>query len=69
MLLPIALFAVAAIGGLTLAVLRFQGKELPMGLALAHGAFAAGGLAALIVALASAGASTSGPARSRSCLC
>ncbi len=56
--LPLVLFAVAAVGGLTLAILRSRGKALPFGLALAHGAFAAGGLVALILAVVGAGAAT-----------
>jgi hypothetical protein len=45
----LVLFAIAAVGGLVLAIRRFQGKELPMGLALAHGAAAAAGLVLLLV--------------------
>lgn len=50
--LPLGLFAVAAIGGLSLASLKFMGKGLPMPLALAHGAFAAAGLVMLILRVA-----------------
>jgi hypothetical protein len=47
------LFAVAAVGGLVLAVMRFKGKPYPpMALALVHGAVAAGGLLALLVGVA-----------------
>ena len=53
------LFAVAALGGLVMALMRFGGRELPpLGLALVHGLFAAAGLVALIVALVGQGFST-----------
>lgn len=48
-LLPVGLFAIAAIGGLTLAGMKFAGKELPIPLALLHGTFAAAGLVTLIL--------------------
>jgi hypothetical protein len=48
-LLTVGLFAIAAIGGLTLAGMKFMGKELPIPLALLHGAFAAAGLVTLIL--------------------
>ncbi len=47
--LPVGLFAVAAVGGLTLVTMKFTGKGMPLPLALAHGVFAAAGLVALIV--------------------
>ena len=47
--LPVGLFAIAAVGGLTLAGMKFMGKELPMPLALGHGVFAAAGLVTLII--------------------
>jgi hypothetical protein len=47
--LPVGLFAIAALGGLTLASMKFMGKEMPMPLALGHGIFAAAGLVTLIV--------------------
>ncbi len=49
MMLPIAaaIFALTALGGLLLAALHFTGKELPLPLALVHGAAGAAGLAAL----------------------
>jgi hypothetical protein len=50
--LPIGLFAVAAIGGLTLASMKFMAMRLPMSLALGHGAFAAAGLVTLILRVA-----------------
>ena len=48
-LLAVGLFAIAAIGGLTLAGMKFTGKEMPIPLALLHGAFAAAGLVTLIL--------------------
>ena len=52
------LFAIAAVGGVLMAAMRFGGRELPpMGLAIVHGLFAAAGLVTLIVALL--GANTS----------
>ena len=47
--LPIGLFAIAALGGVTLAVMKFTGKNLPLPLALGHGIFAAAGLVTLIM--------------------
>ena len=45
------LFAIAALGGATLATLHFRGRTpLPMPLALLHGLLAASGLVLLIVA-------------------
>lgn len=43
------LFAVAATGGLVLALLRFGGKKLPGALAVIHGVVAAAGLVALLL--------------------
>jgi hypothetical protein len=45
------LFAVAALGGITLATLHLRHKGLPMALALGHGLLAAAGLVVLIVAV------------------
>ncbi len=57
----LVLFAVAALGGLVMAVMRFGGRELPpLGLAIVHGLFAAAGLVALIVALVGQGFSLAG---------
>jgi hypothetical protein len=54
----IILFAVAAVGGLTLAVMRFRNQPLPMPLALVHGAVAAIALVILlVVALGASGTS------------
>lgn len=53
MTIALALFAVAALGGVVLAVIRFRGKPYPpLGLALVHGLFAAAGLVALIAGVA-----------------
>ncbi len=47
------LFAIAAVGGLILAVIRFRGQPYPpLGLAIVHGLFAAAGLVALIAGVA-----------------
>lgn len=49
----LALFAIAAVGGIVLAVMRFKGKPYPpMALALVHGAAAAAGLVTLIAVVA-----------------
>ena len=54
MLTALVLFAIAALGGVTMAVMRFRGAERPpIGLALLHGAFAAAGIIVLIVAMLS----------------
>lgn len=48
----IVLFAIAALGGIVMALMRFGGRELPpLGLALIHGLFAAAGLVTLIITL------------------
>jgi hypothetical protein len=53
------LFAIAALGGVVIAVMRFRGKELPpMGLALLHGLIAAAGLVALILVAVGGNVST-----------
>ena len=53
----LVLFAIAAVGGVILAVIRFKGQPYPpLGLALVHGAAAAAALVALIVAVAPGGA-------------
>ena len=50
------LFALAAIGGLTMAVIRFRGADRPpSAIAMGHGLLAAAGLTLLIYAAASAG--------------
>ncbi len=45
------LFAVAALGGITLATVHLRHRGLPMALALGHGLLAAAGLVVLIVAV------------------
>lgn len=48
----VILFAIAALGGIVMAIMRLGGRELPpIGLAVIHGLFAAAGLIALILAL------------------
>lgn len=60
MTLAAILLAVAALGGVVMAVMRLRGKDLPpMALALIHGLFAASGLIALLVAVIGVNASTS----------
>jgi hypothetical protein len=59
MTLPLLLFAIAAVGGLVMAVVRFKGRNPPLGLALLHGALAAAGLVALIVFIVRASATPS----------
>jgi hypothetical protein len=52
MTLATTLFAVAALGGITMAIMRFSGRSLPpMSLALVHGLVAAAGLISLILAV------------------
>lgn len=50
----IVLFAVAALGSITLAAMRLGNRPLPFGLAVAHGIFAAAGFVLLIVAMVGA---------------
>ncbi|HEY3586009.1 MAG TPA: hypothetical protein VGK85_02605 [Myxococcaceae bacterium] len=65
MLTALVLFAIAALGGVTMAVMRFRGAERPpTALALLHGAFAAAGIIVLIVAMLS----TPNPAQARTAL-
>ncbi|HVV49578.1 MAG TPA: hypothetical protein VHO06_07960 [Polyangia bacterium] len=61
MTVALVLFAIAALGGLVLASIRFRGSNPPLALALVHGAAAAAGLIALIVAVVHAGAAASLP--------
>jgi hypothetical protein len=51
MTVALILFAVAAVGGLIMASIRFRGTNPPLALALVHGAVAAAGLVAFIVAV------------------
>jgi len=60
MTVALVLFALAAVGGVILAVIRFRGQPYPpLGLALVHGAAAAAGLIALLVAVSRGGAPSS----------
>ncbi len=46
----VVLFAIAALGGVVMALMRFSGRDYPpMALALVHGLFAAAGLVALFL--------------------
>jgi len=57
MTVALVLFALAAVGGLYMAVVRFRGADRPpTSIALVHGAAAAAGLIALIVAVMEASA-------------
>ncbi|MGH9941962.1 MAG: hypothetical protein ACRD9R_06340 [Pyrinomonadaceae bacterium] len=59
MTLAAVLFAIAALGGVVMAVMRLSGRELPpMGLAIVHGVVAAAGLIALILVVVGGAAST-----------
>ncbi|MGH9461901.1 MAG: hypothetical protein ACRD1X_11825 [Vicinamibacteria bacterium] len=58
MTLALVLFAIAALGGLTLAILRFREKPLPTALAVIHGLVAAVALVTLILAVWGGGAIT-----------
>jgi len=49
--LPVVLFAIAALGGVTLVWMKFSGKTLPWPLIIGHGIFAAAGLVALIASV------------------
>jgi hypothetical protein len=51
----VLLFAIAALGGLTLAALHFKKKPLPFSLAILHGLMGALGLAALVMGVLAAG--------------
>jgi hypothetical protein len=44
---PVILFAIAAVGGVTLAFMKFTNREMPLPLAVGHGIFAAAGLITL----------------------
>src|ERR1044071_5279308 len=59
--IAVGLFAVAALGGLTLAGLHFMGKPLPTPLALLHGLLAASGLVTLGYAVLKEGAAGRAP--------
>lgn len=49
--LPVVLFVIAALGGVTLAIMKFMGKQLPIPLAILHGIFAAAGIVTLALNL------------------
>jgi len=52
LMIAVGLFAIAALGGLTMAVMHFRGKTPPpVALALLHGAFAASGIVVLLLAV------------------
>ena len=55
-LTSLVLFAIAAVGGATLAVMRLANRSFPLALALGHGAVAAAGLVVLIAAVVGAAA-------------
>ncbi len=61
LLAQIILFALAAVGGIALALLAFRRRGLPMGLALFHGLLAASGLGLLIASVAIPIAAATGP--------
>jgi hypothetical protein len=58
----VVMFAVAALGGATLAYMRIVKKDVSMPLALVHGAFAATGLVLLILGVVQIGGSGTGAA-------
>jgi hypothetical protein len=61
MTLPLVLFALAAVGGVVMAIQRFSGKPQPaFGLAIVHGLAAAAGLITLIIAISNAGDAADG---------
>ncbi|TAL36622.1 MAG: hypothetical protein EPN93_07300 [Spirochaetes bacterium] len=47
--LSVILFALAAMGGMTLVTLKYMGKEMPLFLSIGHGVIAAAGLVVLIL--------------------
>ncbi len=58
LLIAVGLFAVAAVGGLTLAVMHFKKKDLPLPLALIHGLFGAAGLVTVLLFVLHTGTSS-----------
>jgi hypothetical protein len=56
--LPVILFAIAAVGGLTMVIIKYGGKAIPLPLAALHGILAAAGLVALIYNVAQNTSST-----------
>jgi hypothetical protein len=54
------LFAIAAVGGVIMALMRFSGRDYPpAALAVIHGLFAAAGLIALLLIVSGAGVASS----------
>jgi hypothetical protein len=52
LMIAVGLFAIAALGGVTMAVMHFRGKTPPpVALAVLHGVFAASGLVVLLLAV------------------
>lgn len=52
LMIAVGLFAIAALGGVTMAVMHFRGRTPPpVALALLHGVFAASGLVVLLLAV------------------
>ena len=49
----VLLFAIAAVGGLVLAILHFKGKDRPLALALLHGGLGATALVLLLISASS----------------
>jgi len=60
MIIAAVLFAIAALGGVIMALLRFSGRDYPpVALAVIHGLFAAAGLITLIIAAIAPGVALS----------
>lgn len=53
--LSLVIFAIAALGGLTLAILHFRGKNRPWALGLLHGLLAATALVLLLIPILTGG--------------
>jgi hypothetical protein len=53
-----ALFAIAALGGVTMAIIHFRGANPPVALAVVHGLFAASALVVLVIGLLGGGTTT-----------
>jgi len=60
MVIATILFAIAALGGVIMALMRFSGRDFPpLALAVIHGLFAAAGLIALLLVAFGPGVATS----------
>jgi glucose uptake protein GlcU len=60
MIIAAVLFAIAALGGVIMALIRFSGRDYPpVALAVIHGLFAAAGLITLIIAAIAPGVALS----------